>query len=98
VLFVVLPLAVTLSGLAAAAFLWATRAGQFDDLETPAVRLLCDELTEVDGKTTITTTTLHKTVENRDGHVGSGMEAGMTEGYARLDALLAELSSELQQR
>ena len=53
------------------------------------------ELTEADGKTTITTTTLHKTVENRDGHVNSGMEAGMTEGYARLDELLAE---QLQQR
>lgn len=46
VLFVVLPLAVVLSGLAAAAFLWATREGQFDDLQTPAVRLLCDDLTE----------------------------------------------------
>ena len=46
VLFVVLPLAVVLSGLAATAFLWATRAGQFDDLQTPAVRLLCDELSE----------------------------------------------------
>jgi len=53
------------------------------------------ELTEADGKTTITTTTLHKTVENRDGHVNSGMEAGMTEGYARLDELLA---AQLQQR
>jgi uncharacterized protein YndB with AHSA1/START domain len=49
------------------------------------------ELTEADGKTTITTTTLHKTVETRDGHVNSGMEAGMTEGYARLDELLAGL-------
>ena len=49
------------------------------------------ELEERDGKTTITTTTVHKTVENRDGHVGSGMEAGMTEGYARLDELLAGL-------
>jgi uncharacterized protein YndB with AHSA1/START domain len=49
------------------------------------------ELTEADGKTTITTTTLHKTVEHRDGHVNSGMEAGMTEGYARLDELLAGL-------
>jgi uncharacterized protein YndB with AHSA1/START domain len=49
------------------------------------------ELVESDGKTTIKTTTLHKTVENRDGHVGSGMEAGMTEGYARLDELLAGL-------
>ena len=49
------------------------------------------ELVEHDGKTTITTTTVHKTVENRDGHVGSGLEAGMTEGYARLDELLADL-------
>lgn len=46
VLFVVLPLAVVLSVLAVAAFLWATRVGQFDDLDTPAVRLLCDELAE----------------------------------------------------
>lgn len=46
VLFLVLPLAVVLSGLAAVAFLWATRTGQFDDLDTPAVRLLCDELSE----------------------------------------------------
>jgi cbb3-type cytochrome oxidase maturation protein len=44
VLFVVLPLAITLSGLAALAFAWATRRGQFDDLETPAVRLLTDDL------------------------------------------------------
>jgi cbb3-type cytochrome oxidase maturation protein len=46
ILFVVLPLAVLLSSLAAMAFAWATRAGQFDDLETPAVRLLSDELPE----------------------------------------------------
>jgi uncharacterized protein YndB with AHSA1/START domain len=49
------------------------------------------ELVENNGKTTIKTTTLHKTVENRDGHVNSGMEAGMTQGYARLDELLAGL-------
>lgn len=44
VLFLVLPLAVALSALAALAFVWATRRGQFDDLETPAVRLLCDDV------------------------------------------------------
>jgi uncharacterized protein YndB with AHSA1/START domain len=53
------------------------------------------ELEESGGTTIIRTTTLHKTVESRDGHVSSGMEAGMTEGYARLDELLAGL---LQQR
>ena len=46
VLFVVLPLAVLLSLLAALAFAWATRRGQFDDLDTPAVRLLTDDLPE----------------------------------------------------
>lgn len=49
------------------------------------------ELEEHDGKTTIKTTTVHKTVENRDGHVQSGVDRGMTEGYARLDELLAGL-------
>lgn len=46
VLFIVLPLAVLLSLLAVLAFVWATRRGQFDDLDTPAVRLLCDDLGE----------------------------------------------------
>lgn len=44
VLFLVLPLAVALSALAASAFVWATRRGQFDDLDTPGVRLLTDDL------------------------------------------------------
>jgi cbb3-type cytochrome oxidase maturation protein len=44
VLFVVLPLAVGLSGLAVLAFVWATKSGQLDDLETPAVRVLCDDV------------------------------------------------------
>lgn len=46
VLFLILPLALLLSGAAAFAFVWATRRGQFDDIETPAVRLLCDDLPE----------------------------------------------------
>jgi uncharacterized protein YndB with AHSA1/START domain len=48
-------------------------------------------LEEHDGQTTITTLTVHKTVEDRDGHVHSGVDKGMTEGYARLDELLAGL-------
>ena len=49
-------------------------------------------LEERNGKTTITTTTVHKTVEGRDGHLSGGRaEMGMTEGYARLDALLSDL-------
>ena len=48
-------------------------------------------LDERDGKTTVHTETVHKTVAGRDGHL-SGVE-GMVEGFARLDALLAELSA-----
>lgn len=43
VLFLILPITLLLSGAAAIAFTWATRNGQFDDLETPALRALDDE-------------------------------------------------------
>jgi cbb3-type cytochrome oxidase maturation protein len=39
VLFIVLPLALLLAGGAVAAFVWAAKDGQFDDLDTPAVRV-----------------------------------------------------------
>jgi uncharacterized protein YndB with AHSA1/START domain len=44
------------------------------------------------GKTLLTSTLLHKSVENRDGHVASGMESGATESLDRLAELLASLS------
>jgi cbb3-type cytochrome oxidase maturation protein len=40
VLYLVLPLALVVVLAAVAAFLWATNRGQFDDLDTPAVRML----------------------------------------------------------
>jgi cbb3-type cytochrome oxidase maturation protein len=43
VIYLILPLAVVLSGLAVLAFAWAARRGQFDDLETPAWRVLHDD-------------------------------------------------------
>lgn len=43
VLFVVLPLALLLVTVAVAAFVWAARRGQFDDLTTPALRALHEE-------------------------------------------------------
>lgn len=48
-------------------------------------------LEEHDGKTTVSTTTLHKTVADRDAHLASGMERGMRDTYARLDELLAAI-------
>ena len=43
VLFVLVPLAIAIVAVAIVAFLWATRRGQFDDLETPALRMLGDD-------------------------------------------------------
>ena len=43
VMFLVLPVALVMVLLALAAFRWAAREGQFDDLETPAIRALDDD-------------------------------------------------------
>jgi uncharacterized protein YndB with AHSA1/START domain len=51
-------------------------------------------LEEHAGLTTVTTTSVHKTIQGRDGHLSGGrMEAGMTDGYARLDDLLGEMKA-----
>jgi cbb3-type cytochrome oxidase maturation protein len=46
VIYVLLPLAFALGIAAVWAFVRATRAGQFDDLETPAHRILHDDESE----------------------------------------------------
>ncbi|HYP76741.1 MAG TPA: cbb3-type cytochrome oxidase assembly protein CcoS [Polyangiaceae bacterium] len=43
IIFLILPVTLFLSAGAVIAFAWATRSGQFDDLETPAIRLLHEE-------------------------------------------------------
>jgi cbb3-type cytochrome oxidase maturation protein len=43
VIYVVLPVALVMALVAVAAFTWATRKGQFDDLETPAMRAVLDD-------------------------------------------------------
>ena len=45
-------------------------------------------------RTKVTTTSLFYTTEERDGMLGSGMEQGLNETYARLDELLAKLTSD----
>jgi uncharacterized protein YndB with AHSA1/START domain len=47
------------------------------------------EFEDLGGRTKVTTTTLFHTNEERDGMIGSGMERGLNESYARLDELLA---------
>jgi len=43
VIYILLPLVLVLAIVAVIAFIWAVRGGQFDDLDTPAVRVLHDE-------------------------------------------------------
>ena len=43
VLYLLVPLALVIVAAAVAAFRWATDDGQFDDLETPALRILLDD-------------------------------------------------------
>lgn len=43
ILYLLIPLSVALVVVIVAAFLWAIRSGQFDDLEGPAHRILLDD-------------------------------------------------------
>lgn len=46
ILYLLIPLGLVLLGLAVAAFFWAVRAGQFDDLDTPAMSVVMDDDTK----------------------------------------------------
>lgn len=43
VIYLVLPLALIIVAVAVVAFVWSARSGQFDDLDTPPVRMLHDD-------------------------------------------------------
>ncbi len=43
VIYLLLPLALIFSAGAVGIFIWATKNGQFDDLDTPGMRILFDD-------------------------------------------------------
>jgi uncharacterized protein YndB with AHSA1/START domain len=47
---------------------------------------------EAGGRTTLTTTILHTTRENRDGHLNSGIEKGVAPAYDRLAEVVATMA------
>ncbi len=49
VLYLLIPASVILALIALALFIWAIHSGQFDDLDTPALRMLFDDGTVVPG-------------------------------------------------
>ncbi len=69
-----------------------TRAVQTFEFAGAPGHVNLDEVTFEDlpgGRTRILTRSVHQSVEARDAMVGSGMADGMSEGYDRLDELLA---------
>jgi cbb3-type cytochrome oxidase maturation protein len=43
IFYVLVPVALLLAGASVGAFLWSVRNGQYDDVETPAIRILLDD-------------------------------------------------------
>jgi cbb3-type cytochrome oxidase maturation protein len=43
IIIILIPLALLLSGCFIYAFIWSTKKGQYDDLETPRFRMLLDD-------------------------------------------------------
>lgn len=46
IVYILIPLSVILLVIAVAVFVWATNSGQFEDLDSPAWRILRDEETQ----------------------------------------------------
>lgn len=44
VLYIVVPLALVIAAVAVGAFVWSVKGGQLDDLDTPAMRMLHDDV------------------------------------------------------
>jgi len=51
ILFLLIPISVIFVALIAAVFIWAVKAGQFEDMEGPAHRILMDDDTPAKPKT-----------------------------------------------
>jgi hypothetical protein len=47
---------------------------------------------EKDGKTQLELRLVYQNKQDRDGHLGAGMEGGMNDAHARLDELVQELA------
>jgi cbb3-type cytochrome oxidase maturation protein len=43
IIYLLLPASIALAAIALCGYLWAARSGQFDDLDTPARRVLTEE-------------------------------------------------------
>jgi cbb3-type cytochrome oxidase maturation protein len=53
VLYIALPAAILLGGIGLLACLYCIRSGQYDDLDSPALRILIEEKSETDQEDTV---------------------------------------------
>ena len=67
ILYFLIPLSVLLVAIIVAAFLWAIRSGQFDDLEGPAHRILLDD-DEQEGQSPVESAQRHEPNGRDSGH------------------------------
>lgn len=67
IIYALLPLSLALALIALGAYLWALRAGQFDDLETPALRVLFDDVDADESERKNPTGGSHETHPNAEG-------------------------------
>ena len=45
-IYIMLPVSLLLAGIALAAYIWSVRSGQFEDTQTPAMRILPDDISK----------------------------------------------------
>jgi cbb3-type cytochrome oxidase maturation protein len=50
ILYFLVPLALLLAGVGVWAFIWSVKSGQFEDVETPGIRMLFDDEDEDKGQ------------------------------------------------
>ena len=57
IIYVLVPLSIVLIGIATLVFFWAVRSGQFDDMDSPAHKILFDDDEHGSPSTSTTTAT-----------------------------------------
>jgi cbb3-type cytochrome oxidase maturation protein len=74
VIFIVLPLATLMAGIALFAFFWAAHKGQFDDLDTPSLRAVFDDAEALVSKRARMTTNENKGAASENNRPASGID------------------------
>ena len=64
VLYIMIPAALVLAGIGIFAFVYAAKSGQFDDLDTPALRAVFDDDDTIATQISATDSTIDSTIDS----------------------------------